>query len=106
MDKAIDNKIRKYILEAAKENPGFVSAYLFGSYTRNNQRPESDIDIALVWEDIKDEDKFDLQVQLLLLANQFDERIEPHPFSKQDFFSNNPFVAEIRNHGIEIPLTK
>lgn len=28
--------------------------------------------------------------------------IEPHPFRKEDFNTNNPVVAEILNYGIEI----
>lgn len=38
----------------------------------------------------------------MLLASQVDSRIEPHPISKTDFYSNNPFVAEIKRTSIEI----
>ncbi|MHC1703938.1 MAG: hypothetical protein AB9846_08520 [Tenuifilaceae bacterium] len=47
-------------------------------------------------------DKFDLQVQLIILASQNDAQIEPHPIFKEDFNSNSPFVAEINRTGIEI----
>ncbi|MEZ5196952.1 MAG: hypothetical protein R2764_11260 [Bacteroidales bacterium] len=53
---------------------------------------------------LKDSDKFDLQVQLILLAAQFDSRIEPHPISKQELASENPFVAEIRKTGKGISI--
>jgi predicted nucleotidyltransferase len=102
MDKKTDNIIRHYILTVANQTPGFVTAYLFGSYAKNNQRPESDIDIALIIDNLKDSDKFDIQVQLMLLASKFDSRIEPHPLSRQDLISNNPFVHEIKKTGIEI----
>jgi hypothetical protein len=49
-----------------------------------------------------DEERFDLQVQFMLLASDFDIRIEPHPISNEDFNFNNPFVAEILKTGIEI----
>lgn len=90
----------------AEKNPDLVAAYLFGSYAKNVQHLESDIDIALIIDNLNDNDKFDLQVQLMLLASQFDTRIEPHPISKQDLLSNNPFIAEIKKNGIEITINK
>ena len=101
MDKKTDDIIRQYISMVA-QTPGFVTAYLFGSFAKNEQRPESDIDIALVIDNLKDGDKFDIQVQLMLLASKFDTRIEPHPLSMQDLISDNPFVYEIKRTGIEI----
>lgn len=103
MDKKTDIIIRQFILTAAKQNPELVKAYIFGSYAKNIERHESDIDIALIIDNLNDSDKFDIQVQLMLLASKFDTRIEPHPISKQDLNLNNPFVAEIKK-GIEIPI--
>jgi uncharacterized protein len=102
MDKKTDNIIKQYILTVANQIPGFVTAYLFGSFAKNSQRPESDIDIALIIDNLKDSDKFDTQVQLLLLASKFDSRIEPHPLSKHDLLSDMPFIHEIKTTGIEI----
>ena len=102
MDKKTDKIVREYILTVANQIPGFVTAYLFGSFAKNNQKYESDIDIALVIDNLKDSDKFDVQVQLMLLASKFDSRIEPHPLSKKDLVSDNPFIHEIRKTGIEI----
>jgi predicted nucleotidyltransferase len=102
MDKEIDCSIKQFISSVADVTPGFVKAYLFGSYAKNNQTPDSDIDIALVIENLNDVDKFDLQIQLMLLASKYDSRIEPHPFSSSDLISDNPFVYEIRKTGIEI----
>jgi hypothetical protein len=69
------------------------------------QKPESDIDIALIIDGLNDQDRFDVQVQLMLLAAQFDIRIEPHPLSRQDLISGDPFANEVKKTGIEIPLT-
>ena len=102
MDQKTDNIIRLFISTVADQTPGFVTAYLFGSYAKNNQRLESDIDIALIIDNLKDSDKFDIQVQLMLLASKFDSRIEPHPLSRQDLISDSPFVHEIKKTGIEI----
>lgn len=102
MDKKIDTIIRQFISTVSNQTPGFVTAYLFGSYAKNMQGPESDIDIALIIDNLKDSDKFDIQVQLMILASKFDSRIEPHPVSLQDLISDNPFVHEIKKTGIEI----
>lgn len=104
MDKGINRIVKNYITSVADQNPGFVTAYLFGSYATDSQRKDSDIDIALIIDNLNDNDRFGIQVKLMVLAAQFDTRIEPHPISKQDLFSNNPFVSEIKKTGIEIKL--
>lgn len=104
MDKRIDQVVRKFVSTVAEKNPRFVKAYLFGSYARNQARPDSDIDLALFIDNLEDDEKFDLQVQLILLASEFDSRIEPHPLSNADFNFGNPFVSEIRKTGIEIKI--
>lgn len=102
MDKRIDQVLKAFISTVAIQNPRFVKAYLFGSYAKNKARSDSDIDLALFIDNLDDDEKFDLQVQLLLLASQFDSRIEPHPWSTSEFNSGNPFVLEIKKTGIEI----
>ncbi len=106
MDKGTNKIISDYILLLAKQNNQLIKAYLFGSYAKQTNKPDSDIDIALVINNLNDDEKFDLQVQLMLIASDFDMRIEPHLISNEDFNSENPFVAEIKRTGIEIePLT-
>ena len=104
MDKETDSLVRQYILKVASQTPGYVTAYVFGSFAKDTQKPESDIDIAVIIDNLKDSDKFDLQIQLMLLASQYDTRIEPHPIAKQDLLMGNPFAQEIKKTGIEISL--
>lgn len=56
----------------------------------------------MVLDKLSDEDRFNLQVELMTLAANFDVRIEPHPIGKRDFNFSNPFAAEIIKTGIEI----
>ena len=104
MDKKTDKLISDYISTVAEKNVNLISAYIFGSYAKRTNRPDSDIDVALIIDNLSDHEKFDLQVQLMLLASDFDYRIEPHPISQRDFISDNPFVSEIKRSGIEIKL--
>ena len=102
MDNKTNKSISDYISAVAKENANLIKAYLFGSYAIKKDKADSDIDLALIINNLNDKQRFDLQVKLMLLAADFDIRIEPHPISKKDFNFNNPFVAEIIKNGIEI----
>lgn len=102
MDKKTDKNIKDFISTVARHNPNLVTTYLFGSFAKGKQKEDSDIDVALIIDHLSDAEKFDVQVQLMLTASQFDVRIEPHPLSIEDFYSSNPFVAEIKRTGIEI----
>jgi len=102
MDKKTNEVINKYISSVANMHTDLLKVFLFGSYAKQSERPDSDIDIAFIIKDLKEDDKFDLQVQLMLLAADFDYRIEPHPISNSDFSSEYPFALEIKNTGIEI----
>jgi hypothetical protein len=42
----------------------------------------------------------------MLVASDFDLRIEPHPISQDTFNMHNPFAAEILKSGIEIEPDK
>lgn len=104
MDKGVNRAVKEYINSVAKEHPELISAFIFGSYAKDKQHIESYIDIALVMENLSDDDKFDTQVKLIMLTSKIDNRIEPHPISKQDLNSNNPFAVEIRKTGIELKV--
>lgn len=102
MDKGTNKIISDYISLIAKQNNQLIKACLFGSYAKQTDRIDSDIDIALIIDNLNDDEKFDLQVQFMLVASDFDMRIEPYPISNEEFNSENPFVAEIKRTGIEI----
>jgi predicted nucleotidyltransferase len=102
MDKAIDVRITKYLDLIKEKFQGIETAYLFGSYAKGVFSEDSDIDIALIFKELDDSNRFDIQVQLMLLAIQIDSRIEPHPISHNDFYSGNPFAVEIKKTGLEI----
>lgn len=101
MDKvATINILTAFLKAIPKEKYDLSKAYLFGSYARNNQHEESDIDLALVIRNLPD--PFIAQVELMKLRRKFDLRIEPHPFRESDFSLQNPLVFEILKYGQEI----
>jgi predicted nucleotidyltransferase len=103
MDTANDTSIIRDYIQLVKDNyPAFKKAFLFGSFAKGYSNADSDIDIALIFEKLEDDKKFDLQVSLMLLATQIDNRIEPHPISAEDVGAGNPFIAEILESGVDI----
>jgi len=75
-------------------------AYLFGSHVKGNQTDDSDIDVAVVIDNVAD--IFDIQMQLLQIRRKVDLRIEPHPIREQDFSPLNPLADEIIRSGIKL----
>ena len=102
MDKNINSVVVKYLDLINKKYSNIEGAYLFGSYAKGKSSEDSDIDLALIFTNLDDSKRFDIQVQLMLLAAQIDSRIEPHPISQDDFNSGSLLAVEIKKTGIEI----
>ena len=101
MDKKKASEItRRYVDFIRKNNPKITKVYLFGSYAKGITNTDSDIDVAIVFENLSD--TFDMQVQLMKLRRKFDTRIEPHAFRESDFEISNPLAKEILTTGLEI----
>jgi predicted nucleotidyltransferase len=91
-------KIATRYLDSIKGKFQIENAILFGSFANGTNHPDSDIDIALVFDSV--DDIIDLQIELLQLRSDDDLLIEPHPFKNADFNNSNPLVAEIIKNGI------
>lgn len=74
--------------------------YIFGSYAKNTQNNDSDIDVAIVFDNLND--RFEMQFNLMKWRRNFDLSIEPHPFVLSEFNKNNPFVYEIITNGLKL----
>ena len=92
--------VKKYIRYLQENHFNIQKAYVFGSYASGKFHDDSDIDLALVLNDVPN--SFTMQVQLMKLSRKFDTRIEPHPFDEVDFNTSNPFANEILAKGIQV----
>lgn len=99
MDKnEVIEKVRAYKI-LLKDHFDMKSVYLFGSYAKNTYTKDSDIDVAVVVDQI-DGDYFAVNPLLWKLRRQIDDRIEPIIIEKK--FDDANFLEEIIRTGIEI----
>jgi predicted nucleotidyltransferase len=87
----VDNVSEKYEL---------AQAFVFGSYAKGNYHADSDIDVAVVLKNVPN--LFDAQVDLMRMRKEGDLQIEPHPFRDTDFNTDDPFVYEILQAGLQL----
>jgi predicted nucleotidyltransferase len=92
--------VRKYIAFLTKHEFEVRKAYLFGSYIKGNFTDDSDIDLAVVMNNLSN--SFTMQIELMKISRKFDTRIEPHPIDEIDFNLSNPLAHEILTTGIQI----
>ena len=100
MDKNEAIRIAKRYINTVSKKYQIKNAILFGSFVKGTNHIDSDIDLAIVFNQVND--IIDMQIELLCLRGDEDLLIEPHPFSISDFNITNPVVAEILKNGIEI----
>ena len=74
---------------------------LFGSYANNSQRPDSDIDLAVVSQDLG-KDRFKEGSILNRLSHQINPKLEVVPIGLNDYFDKSnisPILHQIKNSG-------
>jgi predicted nucleotidyltransferase len=92
--------VKKYIAFLEAQDFPVRRAYLFGSYAKGNFDDDSDIDLAVVMNNLSN--SYLMQIELMKISRKFDTRIEPHPFDESDFDPSDPFIHEILTTGIRI----
>ena len=83
---------------AVKQRFNVSRFFLFGSFAKGNYHEDSDIDVAVIFNDYGNVEN--MQLELMRIRRKIDSRIEPHPFIQSDFNADNPLVDEIKKYGI------
>jgi len=97
-------RISKGYLKRLKETDfGFSEAWLFGSFAKNRQHDDSDIDLAIVLDETIPH-AFDIEIRLMVIRKGEETLIEPHLFSRDEFDYNLPNVNQIIRFGEKISL--
>ena len=100
MDKAdvveqVIEKVKKYA-ELIRSSFNVKHIVLYGSYAKNNYKEDSDIDVAVVVDDIK-EDFLEMITKLYKLTRDIDDRIEP--ILLDSAHDDSGFLEQILNEG-------
>jgi predicted nucleotidyltransferase len=93
------NIVKEYKSLLIKKHFVFENIYLFGSYAKNTNREDSDIDVAIVVNKLPD-DYFKITPLIWKLRRMIDDRIEPVIIEKNNDFSG--LLKDIQTSGIEI----
>jgi len=102
IDREIMDIINRYV-EVILAHYKVKAIILFGSYAKGTNHQDSDIDIAIITDDIKCNDVFDEQLKLKKLRRNIDYRLEPHLIEVADYENlETPFIEEVVNTGIKV----
>ena len=97
---AVTESVRQFLKALGKQRK-VQAAYLYGSQVKGVATEWSDIDLAVISPDFSF-DLFQERLALLRLAAQVDDRIEPRPFTPENFNENDPLASEIRRTGLRV----
>ena len=100
LPRPIVRTVRDY-LTAVRHQWRIEAAFVYGSQTRSTASEWSDIDLAIVSPDFPG-DRFETRLHLMRLAAIIDDRIEPNPYTPEDFDANDPLVGEIQRTGVRV----
>lgn len=96
--------VKKYAQKLTAEKFPFSKVYLFGSYAQGKANKWSDLDVAIVSDEIK-KDWDGNRKKLWKLRMGIDTRIEPHGFSQEEFESDwSPMIYEIKKTGVPVSV--
>lgn len=97
----IEDTVFKYV-KAICEQYKVEAIILFGSYAKGTEHEDSDIDIAIVIDEFKD-NIIDEEVEFMKIRKGIDYRIEPHIIRIEDYKkASTPFIQEVINTGIKV----
>ena len=101
----INSKIEDIVLKYVKaicEQYEVEAIILFGSYAKGTEHEDSDIDIAIVVDEFKD-NIIDEEVEFMKMRKGIDYRIEPHIIRVNDYKNvATPFIQEVIEAGIKV----
>lgn len=102
ISKKVNSVVKNYLSLLKQDNFLVQQVFIFGSRVNGRARGDSDLDIAIVSDQIKDD--FQGNLYLLKKAHQLPDSmfIEPHGFHPKNFINESPLVWEIKKNGIRM----
>ena len=96
-----ENLIAKKINRYFDDKKNVSTVYLFGSFAKNFNRKDSDIDIAVISSAFKG-DRYSDRRFIIPFRRGIDSRIDPIPFTPEDYAEGGILIDEIKSTGQEI----
>lgn len=95
--------LKKYIALLNSEGIDVSQAFLFGSYSTDEAKENSDIDVLIVSDKMNKSDDQTIG-KAWMLTRKINSRIEPLFINSDHFYSNenSPLIENIKEKGIEI----
>lgn len=101
--KTVIGHLKNLAIEIKESGIHLKKIVLYGSYSRNEQRDWSDIDVALVADEFIGIGFEDVKLFARMLVKRADLNIQPRTYNTNDFNEDtDPFVEEILRTGIVI----
>lgn len=101
--KAVTREVAHYVRTLKDDGLPITAVYLFGSYAKGTQRPDSDIDLFVVSPAFKDADDALHYLWQRRVLRDPRYAIEPLGMNERDFVKESPITREVRMHGIAMP---
>jgi predicted nucleotidyltransferase len=95
--------IKKYIERLTANNIPVQKVLFFGSYIKGTNRVDSDIDVAIISSVFKG-DRYSDRRMIVPFRRGLDSRIEPMPFTPEDFMKGGVLIDEIKKTGYSIDI--
>ena len=78
--------------------------FLYGSYAKGNYRKDSDIDLAVISPNFREEDCIENMTSMLCKVNKLKADIQTIPFSIEEYNNPKGIMEEILRTGIELKV--
>ena len=98
---AIIKKVRTLLKALRDARIDIEAAYLYGSYAAGGAGPDSDIDVAIVSQDLSG-DRVEDWMTLNRMSRRIDVRMEVIGFRPEQFREENPLAWEVRTRGLQL----
>ena len=97
--------LKRYIALLQANGINIQKAFLYGSFARNEQSKESDIDVMLISDQFETA-AMEVRARPWQYTRKVDSRIEPFSIGYKTFFSDDDsaLVSEVKKEGIEIAI--
>jgi uncharacterized protein len=102
--KEVTREVAHYVRTLKEDGLPVTAVYLYGSYAKGTERPDSDIDLFVVSPAFKNTDEALHYLWQRRVLRDPRYAIEPFGMNEHDFAQETPITREIRAHGIAMAI--